>query len=358
MRILVTGATGYIGSRLVPALVSEGHDVVVAMRDPDELGVYTWAGHVEAVRFDVSDGSAVRTAVRDIDAVFYLVHSMAEGDFVAKDRAAAETMADACRVAGVQRLVYLSGLVPDGDLSDHLRSRLEVEQIFLDSAVPATVLRAAMVIGSGSTSFELLRRLSERVPLTPLPSWMRRKVQPIAVQDVLHLLLAALHGEPRNRHFDVGGDEVVSYPVLLDRYAAVAGLKRLQLVVPFVPQALVGKVSAVVTGMPSGTVEALVESMCHDMVCNEDDARSHLADPDHVFLTLDEALRASLAPEQNGTALDGNPQAPAGTDPDWAGGSVRVTAGRISQEPRTPLLGFLLGLRSRAAVRTRSGRTR
>ncbi len=134
----------------------------------------------------------------------------------------------------MQRIVYLSGLIPSGDLSDHLRSRLEVETVFLESAVPTVALRAAMVIGAGSTSFELLRRMTERVPLTPIPRWMRRTLQPVAVQDVFSLIVGALRGEPRNRHYDIGGPEQLTYSDLLRLFARTAGLKRHQVVVPWV----------------------------------------------------------------------------------------------------------------------------
>jgi len=216
----------------------------------------------------------------------------------------------------VERLVYLSGLIPDGDLSDHLRSRLEVEEVFLDAPVPATVLRAAMVVGAGSTSFELLRRLSQRVPLTPIPRWMRSRLQPVAIEDVVHLLAGALEGEPRNRKYDVGGDEVLSYPELLAVFAEVAGLRRLQVIVPWAPQELVGRIVALITRMPRTTVTSLVESLRHDMVCTEDDVRRDLAGADHEFVRVAEAFARSLdstGPE--GTAPTGDVQAPALTDP-------------------------------------------
>lgn len=315
--VLVTGATGYVGSRLVPGLLDAGHHVVTGSRDPKRIEDYPWGSDVEARAFDIEDDDLIASAVDGVDAVIYLVHSMEDDDFVTKDRLAAERVAEACATAGVQHVVYLSGLVPSGDLSDHLRSRLEVEQVFLDSSVPATVLRAAMVIGAGSTSYELLRRLSNRVPLlTPVPRWMDKKIQPIAIEDVVALVLAALVVPVQNRHYDVGGDEVVSYPELLDAYAEAAGLTRRRLLVPALPMWLVGRACALISGMPYGTVVSLVESLRHDMVCDGDDARRDLLPDGHHFLTIAEALDRSLDPEGDpGTSVRGDVQAAAATDP-------------------------------------------
>jgi uncharacterized protein YbjT (DUF2867 family) len=350
LRVLVTGATGYVGSRRVPELVREGHDVVAAIRRPGSTDGYAWAGDVSTAVFDIEDEATFRSATRGVDAVVYLVHSMGEGDFVTKDREAAQRMARAARDNGVRRLVYLSGLIPaprarGGELSDHLRSRLEVEKVFLDGHVPATVLRAAMVIGSGSTSFELLRRMTERVPVTPVPSWMRRSLQPIAVQDVVHLVAGSLRGEPRNRHYDVGGPQQVSYPGLLALFARTAGLRRPQVVVPLVPRAVVSRVVASVSGMPRGVITPLVDSLSHDMVCTESDADTDLAAPGHEFLTLEEAVQRALNPRQEGTLLDGDLQAPAPSDPGWAGGAVTIDHGRVWKRPRTLLGSLLLGVR-------------
>lgn len=318
MRVLVTGATGYVGSRLVPALLAAGHDVVVGARDLEAVDRFAWAEQVGRRFLDVEDTVSVHLAVRDMDAVFYLVHSMGAGEFLKRDREAAHYLAAACEYAGVGRIVYLSGLVPPGRLSDHLRSRQEVEQILVDSAVPTTVLRAAMVIGAGSTSFELMRRVSERLPMTPVPVWMQRDIQPVAVEDVVHLLVRSLEGEPRNRAYDVGGDEVLTYRELLDRFAALAGLERVQLLVPLAPGTLVGEAVAFISGLPRTTVRALVRSLSHDMVCSEDDVRTDLA-PGHVFLGIDEAIRRSLAGQTQATEIDGDVQGEAASDPEWVG---------------------------------------
>ncbi|GAA5152583.1 hypothetical protein GCM10023340_33140 [Nocardioides marinquilinus] len=316
-RVLVTGSTGYVGSRLVPELLEGGHTVLAATRTESKTDDFPWGDEVQPRMLDVADDASVRAAVEGVDAVVYLVHGMDSDDFVTKDREAAERMAAACADAGVERVVYLSGLVPDGELSDHLRSRHEVEQVFLDAEVPATVLRAAMVIGAGSTSYELLRRLSERVPLlTPVPAWMRHRIQPVAVDDVVHLIRRAVEGTPRNRAYDVGGDEVVTYPELLDRYASVAGLRRARFPVPWVPVWLVGRACALISGMDRSTVEHLVESLSVDMVAEEDDVRRDLLEPGFTWTGVTEALQRSRRTDSApGTSQRGDVQSSAATDP-------------------------------------------
>lgn len=314
-RVLVTGATGYVGSRLVPALLAQDHEVLAASRSSSSLADYPWCEQVTHREFDVEDEDLIAAAVDGADAVIYLVHSMGDKDFVRKDRESAERVARACEKAGVRQIVYLSGLVPDAELTDHLRSRLQVEEVFRGSSVPATVLRAAMVIGSGSTSFELLRRLSRRVPLvTPVPAWMRSRLQPVSIDDVVHLLVRALQGEVRDRHYDVGGDAVLTYPELLAVFAEVDGLRRRRVLVPFLPASVVGWACARISGMEITTVTALVESLSEEMVCGEDDVRREVADPDHEFVGLREALARSLTASPEGGRVEGDAHAPAPTD--------------------------------------------
>lgn len=316
MRVLVTGATGYVGSRLVPELVRREHDVHAAVRREGAVEDYPWSDDVTPRLFDIEKPDLISSAVEGMDAVVYLVHSMTSENFVQADREAAEAVAAACEEAGVGRLVYLSGLVPDGDLSDHLRSRLEVEKVFLASEVPATVLRAAMVIGSGSTSFEILRRLTRRVPIAPIPAWMRSDLQPVAIEDVVTLLANSLDGEPRNRHYDVGGDQVLSYPELLRAVADVMGVRRPQVVLPWAPERVVAPIVALLTRMDRPTVTALVDSLRHDMVCQEDDARTDLAARDHRFVPVVEAFRRSVDDAgQDGTRPGDDAHAGAATDP-------------------------------------------
>lgn len=294
MRVLVIGATGYVGSRLVPALLAAGHDVVAGARSDDALDDHDWGRAVEQRYVDMGDTVSVHLGVREMDAVVYLVHSLTTADFVRRDREAAQYLAAACEYAKVGRVVYLSGLVPDGELSDHLASRLEVEQILLQAATPATVLRASMLVGAGSTSFEVLRRVSERIPVSAVPSWMSRtRIQPVATDDVVALLVGALEGAPRNRSYDVGGDDVLSYADLIDRFTSAAGLSRPVLTVPIAPQPLVGEVVATVTGLDRPTVRALVASLVHDMVCRDHDVRALV--PDFEPTSLDTALERSLA---------------------------------------------------------------
>lgn len=326
MKVLVTGATGYVGGRLVPRLLDEGHEVRTTTHDPSKDGPW-WSDRVETVEMDIKDPGQVDAAIEGVDAVYYLIHGMGGGeDFAQKDREAAQHVARAMEAHGTARVVYLSGIVPpvdEEDLSEHIRSRLQVEEILSSTPATAITLRAAVLLGSGSTSFEIVRQVSERMPVQTVPTWMNSEVQPIAVVDAVAALVGALTAEVGTRSYDIGGAERLPYADLLDRYARVAGLDRVQVQVPFLPTDLVGTLAGSLTDVPTPTVEALVESLHHDMVCAEDDFLRDLLPPGHQLVGLDESFRRSLADPREESAPDpatADPMGPMPQDPSWAAG--------------------------------------
>lgn len=341
---LVTGATGYIGGRLVPELLAAGQSVRCLARSPRKLRDQFWAAQAEILPGDVTDEVSTRAAMKDMDVAYYLVHALGTGrGFEETDRRAARIFGEQARAAGVRRIVYLGGLnppgVPERELSPHLRSRAEVGRILLASGVPTAVLRAAVIIGSGSASFEMLRHLTERLPMMVTPSWVRTRTQPIAVRDVLHLLVgcARLPYEV-NRTFDIGGPDIVTYQDMMRRYAAVAGLpKRLILPVPLLTPRLSSLWVGLVTPVPGAIARPLVESLKHEVVRTEQDIVRYLLDPPEGTIGLDRAIRLALQRVRaadvatvprtlpGGTSRSSAPRAPSDplpTDPDWAGGSL------------------------------------
>lgn len=280
MHVLVAGATGYVGSRLVPRLLDDGHDVRVLARSPSKVAAQPWADAVEVVTGDAADPGTVAAACAGTDAVAYLVHAMDGPGYAERDRLAARTLAGAAAAAGVRRIVYLGGLQPDADgtpVSGHLRSRREVGDILLDGPVPVAVLRAGIVVGTGSASFEMIRHLSETAmggpPVLPLPDRLWNRIQPVAVDDVLHAVAGCL-GLPDGVHraFDLGGPEVLTYRGLMNGYAAEAGLARpWPLPVPVSAPRLTARAVAALTPVGRGLAGPLVESMRHDLVCDPAD---------------------------------------------------------------------------------------
>jgi uncharacterized protein YbjT (DUF2867 family) len=333
---LVTGATGYIGGRLVPELLAAGHRVRVMSRSPERLRDHPWAGDVEVVRADASDADEVAAACAGADVVYYLVHALGSGhEFEETDRRTAQVMARAVRDAGVGRLVYLGALVPDGEeLSPHLRSRTEVAEILLGSGVPTVVLRAAVVLGSGSASFEMLRHLTERLPVMVTPRWVHSRIQPIAVRDVLRYLVGCATLPPSvHRCFDVGGPDVMSYAEMMQRYAAVADLPRRRILpVPLFTPSLSSHWVGLITPVPAGIARPLVESLRNTVVCREHDIAEFVPDPPEGLLGFDAAVRlavqrvrdSAVATRWASASVPGAPSDPLPTDPDWAGGSLYV----------------------------------
>lgn len=230
MRVLVAGATGYLGSRLVPVLLRRGHEVVAAASSPPEPDLFGWTGDVDLVQTDATDPAQALSATEGVDAVCYLLPALSEPDLPERDRAAARVMRDAVATNGVTRVVHLSELLPEAlpeEVSPHLASRLEVEEILGDGPAVTLTIRAGVVIGAGSTSFEMLRQSCSALLVQPVPTWMRSRVQPIAVADVVRVLADAVEGDATGS-VDIGGPDVVTYPELLAMYAEVAHLSRLQ----------------------------------------------------------------------------------------------------------------------------------
>ncbi|MGV9340746.1 SDR family oxidoreductase [Streptomyces sp. NPDC003688] len=334
---LVTGATGYIGGRLVPELLEAGYRVRCLARTPRKLRDHPWAGQVEIARGDVTDPESTAEAMRGVDVAYYLVHALGTGDdFEATDRRAARNFGKRAEAAGVRRIVYLGGLtpadVPEGELSPHLRSRAEVGRILLSSGVPTAVLRAAVIIGSGSASFEMLRYLTERLPVMVTPSWVHTRIQPIGVKDVLRLLVGCASLPPDvSRTFDIGGPDVLTYREMMLRYARVAGLPhRLILSVPMLTPGLSSHWVGLVTPVPASIARPLTESLRHEVVCREHDIRRYLPEPPGHPYGFDTAVRlalrrvreAKVATRWSSAAVPGAPSEPLPTDPDWAGGSL------------------------------------
>jgi uncharacterized protein YbjT (DUF2867 family) len=335
-RALVTGASGYVGGRLVPELLAAGWTVRALARSADRLRDAPWVGDVEVAVGDVTDGENLAAALEGVDVAYYLVHSIGSGsEFEDTDRAAAATFASACEQAGVGRIVYLGGLTPEAEeLSPHLRSREEVGRILLGCAVPAVVLKAAVVLGSGSASFEMLRHLTERLPVMVLPRWVDTRIQPIAIRDVLHYLVGVADlPTDVNRSFDIGGADVLTYAEMMSAYARAAALPpRRMLRVPVLTTRLSSLWVGLVTPVPSSLARPLVESLRNTVVCREHDIASWVPDPPDGLTGVDHAIRlalanirdADVATHWSSATVAGVPSDPMPTDPDWASGTLYV----------------------------------
>ena len=255
MRVAVVGASGYVGSRLVPELLRRDHDVVATHhRSPSTA--YPWSDDVEWRRVDVHDEAAVVGALSEVDAICYLVHGLDDPDFMRLDRQAADNVAYAAGVVGASRLVYFSGIVPDlppEELSDHLLSRLEVEQILATAGTSVLTLRASMVVGAGSTSFEVMRQTSQRLGVVQtVPAWMGSSmIQPVSVTDAVYYLAEALERTEVTGHLDVVGPDRLSYLALLRTYAGAARLLRVQLPVWLAPVDIVARVAGRLVDVPA-----------------------------------------------------------------------------------------------------------
>ncbi|WP_417364660.1 SDR family oxidoreductase [Glutamicibacter arilaitensis] len=327
--VAVTGASGYIGGRLVPLLLGKGHQVRVFTRDAQRLRDVPWRGQVEVVEGDLQDPAAVAKLCKDADLVYYLVHSMSSTrQFTEQEKACAQVMAQAAREQGVNQLVYLSGLHPAGALSEHLASRVAVGEI-LSASANTLVLQAGLVIGSGSASFEMVRHLSEVLPVMPAPRWVLNRVQPIAIRDALHYLAACADlPRPVHKTYDIGGPSSYTYAQLMKIYAQVAGLREPKIwALPLLTPRLASHWVNLVTPLPRTLASALVQSLQHDCVMGSREIDELIAPPAEglcdyrraVQLAL-EKMDADAVPTSWATAHPVTaPAEPLPSDPDWSG---------------------------------------
>ena len=335
---LVLGATGYIGGRLTPRLLNAGYRVRVLARDAARAASFPWGPDCEIIEASADDADAVAEAMRDVDVVYYLIHSMGAGkDFEEADERAAQTVADAAAKAGARRIVYLGGLHPDDvKLSPHLRSRVRVGEVFLESGVSTLVLQAGVVIGSGSASFEMIRHLTEVLPYMPAPKWVRNHIQPLAIRDVLHYLLGAARvDESVNRAVDIGGPDVLRYGQMMNGYAVEAGLpQRAIAALPVLTPGLASHWVNLVTPVPRSIARPLVASLQNECVVKNRDVDDLIPRPTGGLTPYRRAVALAIGRSNNDTIetswqdaeVSGAPSDPLPSDPDWAGRTVFTDA--------------------------------
>lgn len=328
---MVTGATGYVGSRLVCALHDAGHDVVVSTRNPDSLRRFPWHDAVTAVTLDVDDADSVRDGLAqagDIDVLYYLVHGIGQPGYDDSDAKSATTVAEAARDASVPRIVYLGGFVPDCDvdrMSDHLRSRAAVgEALNLDDGPDLVWLRAAVILGAGSTSFEIIRYVADRLAVIPEPDWSSNPMDPISVRDVLHYLVAVGDtGIPAGAYDIAGPDVGTRYRSALSAYLRAIHQPRLRIPVPHVNTRFAGLVAGMLVPVPTSLTADLVTSLAHPMHASEHAIRELVPDPPGGLLSMRDAIAAAVhTPGPRPVCALDDVHHLADTDPDWAGGDL------------------------------------
>jgi uncharacterized protein YbjT (DUF2867 family) len=373
MRILVTGASGYIGSRLVTALLDERpevvEEVVVATRNTDKLTAFGWRDQVSAVTLDADSSDSVALALAeagDIDVIYYLVHGIGQPDFRERDKQAAHNVAQAAKKAGVGRIVYLGGFVPDDDtLSDHLASRAEVaEALQIDGGPDVVWLGAAIIVGAGSTSFEMVRYVGDRLPLIPLPSWADHAIDPISIRDALYYLVAAADSEAvPPGSYDITGPDTTTYRGLIGGYVHAAGSRRAGLPIDcyeaLIPKALTAWVAGNVVPVPTGLAVDLIASLDHPMTASDSLLRDIVPDPDGGLTPIDDAIAASVtSPAPRPVNRLADPHHLADTDATWAGGDqlrLRHLLSAVTPPAARPALGLLSAIPKPLAAVARTG---
>ncbi|MGD9652862.1 MAG: NAD(P)H-binding protein, partial [Candidatus Dadabacteria bacterium] len=333
-KIVVLGASGYIGARLVSELLKQGYSVKACGRSLQKLIKRPWKDekNVQLAEFDVFDEQSLRNVIHDSEVAYYLLHSMdpGESDFAEADKRAAENMLRAAEESGIKRIVYLGGLgEKDQTLSKHLQSRIEVGEILQSGKIPTTVLRAAMIIGAGSASFEILRYLVERLPVMITPKWVRTEAQPIAVRNMVNYLVRCLEAESTaGNTYDIGGPDILSYQELMEIYSREAGLwKRLIIPFPVLTPRLSSYWIHLVTPVHSSIARPLAQGLSNKVVCLENRIRDEIP---QELLDCKTAIKLALDQTQHNLMRDVDDHSDLTPplewtypgDDDWAGGSV------------------------------------
>jgi uncharacterized protein YbjT (DUF2867 family) len=297
-RVLVLGSTGYIGSRLVPRLLDQGYNVRAGWRTRSKLDAQSWKQHsnLDLVHVNVFNCNELRSAMRDCDVVFYLIHSMYSGkNYDEMDRLAARNIVSLSDELGIKRIIYLSGLGKKEDrLSRHLRSRKEVDRILRTAKTPITTFQAAMVIGPGSASFEIMRFLVDRLPVMITPRWVRTKTQPISIEDtVLYLVRCLEKPETIGEIYDIGGPEITTYHDLMRAYAKEAGLaRRIVFPIPLLTPELSSYWVDLITPIKATIARPLIASLSQETICSENRIREIIP---QKLLTIRESIYLTLS---------------------------------------------------------------
>jgi uncharacterized protein YbjT (DUF2867 family) len=319
---------------LIPDLLAKGYKVRVLARNAIRLKDHTWINDVEVVEGDAFDSKAVEKALKGVDVAYYLMHSLMEkADFESQEIKMAQIFGKAGKKQNIDRIVYLGGIVPaKADLSPHMSARANTGRALRESGVPTIELRAGIVIGSGSASFEMLRHLTERLPFMITPKWLNIRIQPIAVRDVLYYLVGAATIDKKNSgSFDIGGPDIFTYKTMMQKYAEVAGLrKRIIVPVPVMTPKLSSGWVGLVTPVPYTLAKRLVASLKNEVVVGDDRIRKLIPDPEGGLTTFKRAVELALVRIKDNqvetrwsdASISWTSSDPLPTDPQWSGGSV------------------------------------